>query len=77
MWVANLKVLLLPFWGCRQQSQTVETEDVNFICDFKLLYVYLCIIYSTHFFPSCGDAERFEHHEAARRQENPIYWQGR
>ena len=49
-WVANLKVLLLLFWGCRQQSKTVETEDVNLICDFKLLYVYLCIIYSTHFF---------------------------
>ena len=47
VWVANLKVLLLLFWGCSQQS---KTEDVNFICDFKLLYVYLRIIYSTHFF---------------------------
>ena len=45
VWVANFKVLLPPFWRCRWWSKTVETKDVNFVYDFKLSYVHLCILF--------------------------------
>ena len=47
---------------------------------FMILNSRMCIcvfFFSTHCFSSCGVAERFERREAARRRENPIYWQGR
>ena len=39
--------------------------------------IFLFIFSQRTIFSSCGVAERFERREAARRRENPIYWQGR